>query len=358
MSKSQSKVVYSKGNTPLNYVPEDYLPAGATGQWLVLREGVDAGKKLFFYDVTVGDGEPEATLFFVHGNPECSYTYRQTMEQVIAQTDKTLRIIAMDHIGFGLSDQASFEMVDYHHTNNLKQLIAHLNVTDVTLVIHDWGGAIGVGAFIDSPQRVSSLVLMNTTIFPMPAEGDTYTNFPFPGPLAWNRLGTYLPWRVWKHVPPMVMFSPASKPGFALHGLKFALRSLTGQLNEEEKMYRRMFRTEANARSSMRNVKQTRVWGHGYRYFDDREGWQDNREFYRNMQAKIGACWGPKGQNIPVRGFFGLFDPCAKTQVQQQWLDALPQLQGYITCFENRGHFVEEHEPQAIASGIVSAAGL
>lgn len=350
------KVVYIRGNTPVDTVPADYLPESSKPQWLVLSEGPDAGKRLFFYDVVLGKGEPQATLFFVHGNPECSYTYRGTIDEVVKQSDGAIRVIAMDHIGFGLSDQASFEMVDYHHANNVKQLVAHLGVTDITLVIHDWGGAIGIGAFIDTPELVSNLVLMNTTIFPMPSEGDTYTNFPFPGPLAWNRLGHSLPWQFWKHIPPLVMSSPASKSSFVTHCIKFGFRSLVGKLSEEDQMYRDMFKTEANARSSMRNVKQTSAWGHGYRYFDETEGWQDNHEFYQNMQNRIAEAWGPEGQNIKVRAFFGIFDPCAKESVRNQWLKALPQLQGHITLFEDRGHFVEEHEPAAIAAGIVEVA--
>lgn len=356
MSKAQ--VTTARGNTTLTSTPSDYLPAGAIAQWLVLSEGVDAGKKMFFYDTTLGDGEPTATLFFVHGNPECSYTYRQTIEQVLANTGQTVRIIAMDHIGFGLSDQASFEMVDVHHANNLKQLVKHLGIQDITLIIHDWGGAIGVGAFIDTPELVSALVLMNTTIFPMPADGITYMNFPFPGPLAWSRLGAYLPWKLWKHVPPLVMFSPAGRLPFLGHAIHFLLRTLTGKLSEDEKMYRDMFSTQANALSSMRNVKQTRVWGHGYRYFDKALGWQDNHSFYQNMQSNITQHWGPQGQNINACAFFGLFDPCAKASVQQQWRDALPQLNGHIQTFENRGHFVEESEPAAIAAGIIDVAGL
>jgi len=355
---SRAQVATTRGNTPLTSTPEDYLPVGASAQWLVLLEGFDAGKKLFFYDLVVGDGEPEATLFFVHGNPECSYTYRQTMEQVLANTDKTLRIVAMDHIGFGLSDQASFEMVDVHHANNLKQLVEHLGIKDITLVIHDWGGAIGVGAFIDTPERVTGLVLMNTTIFPMPADGITYMNFPFPGPLAWSRLGAYLPWKLWQHIPPLVMFSPAGRLPLAGHFFKFLLSSLSGKLTAEEKMYRTIFSTEANARSSMRNVKQTRVWGHGYRYLDKTQGWQDNHEFYQNMQNTITQRWGPQGQNINACAFFGLFDPCAKDSVQQQWKDALPQLNGHIQSFKNSGHFIEESEPEAIAAGIIEVAGL
>ncbi|WP_170287449.1 alpha/beta fold hydrolase [Halioglobus maricola] len=347
-------VVSVRGNTPLDTVPPDYLPAGAEARWYVLQAGPDAGKKLFFYDSVLGQGEPLATVVFVHGNPESSYTYRQAMDAMVSQFDGAVRVVAMDHIGFGLSDQASFEMVDFHHARNLRELVEYLDLRDATLVIHDWGGAIGVGAFIDMPERVNALVLMNTTVFPMPADGFDYRNFPFPGFMAWNRLGHWWPARWWRFIPPMVMFSPAGRFAFLRHSVSFAWRALTRQLSAKEQMYRDMFRTRSNALSSMRNVKQTGVWGHGYRYFDETLGWQDNSEFYRNIHNKISKVWGAGGRSIPARAVWGLWDPCAKDSVRQQWLLALPQLEGNYELFPERGHFVEEQEPEAVARAIVN----
>ena len=63
----------------------------------------------------------------------------------------------MDHIGFGISDQATFEMVEIHHSDNLLQLIRHLDLKDVTLAVHDWGGPIGVGTFIQEPWRMTTM---------------------------------------------------------------------------------------------------------------------------------------------------------------------------------------------------------
>ena len=354
------QVVTERGNTPLREIPKDYVSDDAA-RWLVLSEGPDAGKRLFFYDeifaAEEGD-EPEVTLLFVHGNPESSYTYRQTIEYIRRTTKKAVRVVAMDHIGFGLSDQASFQMVDMHHANNLKQLIAHLDLHNVTLVIHDWGGAIGVGAMIDTPERVSNLVLMNTTVFPMPLQGWNYTNFPFPGQLAWNRLGYWMPWRWWRMIPPLVMFSGVGRTQFFSRTLSILGRALFGRLSEGERLYRDMFSTRNNALSSMRNVKQTKVWGHGYCYFDPNLGWQDNRSFYRNMQEKLANCWGPEGRNIGVRAFWGEWDPCSQVSVRQQWLQALPQLEGNIRLYPQRGHFVEEHEYRDIAASIVEVSGL
>lgn len=345
----------TRGNTPLDAMPADYLPPNAAAQWLCLQQGPDAGKRLFFYDVTYGEGEPEAVILFVHGNPESSYTYRQCMDAVIAQRSKTVRIVALDHIGFGFSDQASYEMVDFHHAANLQQLVSYLDLRNITLVIHDWGGAIGVGALLQTPERVAALVVMNTTVFPLPTDGMNYTNFPFAGVLAWNRLGHWVPARWWRYIPPLVMFSPASTGAFARHSLLFFARALLGRLTEKESLYRDMFATRANALSSMRNVKQTSRWGHGYRYFDEALGWQDNHAFYQHIQATIGPAWGNK---IPVRSFWGLYDPCAREEVRAQWQAVLPQIAEHMQLYPKRGHFVEEHEYADIAQGILQAAAI
>ena len=63
------EVVFTRGNSPLDTVPADYLPEGSKPQWLVLSEGPDAGKRLFFYDVVPGKGEPQATVFSGCGRP-------------------------------------------------------------------------------------------------------------------------------------------------------------------------------------------------------------------------------------------------------------------------------------------------
>jgi len=64
-----------QSNTPLVNPPADYFPAGSA-RWFTIPEGLDKGKTLFYYDHIVGEGEPKATVVFVHGNPESSYTYR------------------------------------------------------------------------------------------------------------------------------------------------------------------------------------------------------------------------------------------------------------------------------------------
>lgn len=164
------RFVGSPGDTPLTRVPQDYS-AGGAGRWLLLSDGPDAGRRMFFFERRLGEGDGPVVLF-VHGNPECSYTYRKVIS---ALTRRSLpagtRLIAMDHIGFGLSDRASFEMVEMHHARNLTQLVEALDLREVTLVVHDWGGPIGIGALLGSPERVANLVVLNSTVFPIPPDG-------------------------------------------------------------------------------------------------------------------------------------------------------------------------------------------
>lgn len=357
MAVVHKQALKAASNSPLREIPPDYFPSGSE-HWMELSDGPDQGKKLFYYDVQTGQGDPQATVLLVHGNPESSYTYSAVRDQLVAHSDTNIRIVAMDHIGFGLSDQATYQMVDFHHAANLRQLVEHLALQNICLVIHDWGGAIGTGALIDMPERVASLVLMNTTVFPVPTEGLTYNSFPYRF-LPWCRLGRWAPWRLWRYIAAAVMYSPAGGGAFARHLASVFGRALTGRLTEGEKVYRDMFSTRANALSSMRNVQQTAVWGHGYQYTDPNQGSQDNSDFYAHIQKQLPVHWG-RERKIPARAFFGLWDVLGREEVRQQWVDALPQLNGNIRTYANRGHFVEEHEYGDIAQAIlelVSAQG-
>ena len=102
------------------------------------------------------------TLLLVHGNPTWSFHWRNLILAMRPQC----RLIAPDHIGCGLSDKP----LDYpyrlsQHIDNLVRLVEHLEMHDVTLVGHDWGGAIGLGAVQRLKDRFSRLVLLNTAAF-------------------------------------------------------------------------------------------------------------------------------------------------------------------------------------------------
>lgn len=112
--------------------------------------------------ITEGDGDP---VLMVHGNPTWSFYYRNLV-QCLAPTH---RAIAIDHMGCGRSDKpASYSYTLDQHIENLSTLIQSLNLNNATLVAHDWGGAIGLGALLRNRERFKRIVLFNTGAFPPP----------------------------------------------------------------------------------------------------------------------------------------------------------------------------------------------
>jgi cis-3-alkyl-4-acyloxetan-2-one decarboxylase len=106
-------------------------------------------------------------ILCVHGNPTWSFYWRE----VIRRFSSTHRIIAVDHIGCGLSDKPSAREYSYNlasHRDNLIGLIDKLELSNITLLAHDWGGAIGLTAAVERVERMSGIVLLNTAAFPPP----------------------------------------------------------------------------------------------------------------------------------------------------------------------------------------------
>lgn len=112
--------------------------------------------------VDEGHGPPVVLL---HGNPTWSFMYRR----LIAALRPFRRVIAPDHLGCGLSDkpqQHSYSLAG--HIENLGQLIEQLRLGPVDLLVHDWGGAIGMGWATRHPDLVRRMVVLNTAAFLSP----------------------------------------------------------------------------------------------------------------------------------------------------------------------------------------------
>ena len=116
------------------------------------------------------DEGPRASdaVVFVHGNPTWSFAWRRALLALRPRT----RCIAPDHVGCGLSDKPSgYPYRLARHVENLERLLESLALERVRLVLHDWGGPIGLGWARRHPERVVRLVLANTAAFPMSGTG-------------------------------------------------------------------------------------------------------------------------------------------------------------------------------------------
>ncbi len=108
--------------------------------------------------IVEGNGRP---VLLLHGQPTWGYIYRNFIPALAA----THRVVVPDHMGFGKSETPlDREYTLRTHVGNLTALIDALDLRDITLVMQDWGGPIGVGYAVRHPQRIHSLVLMNTVV--------------------------------------------------------------------------------------------------------------------------------------------------------------------------------------------------
>jgi haloalkane dehalogenase len=112
--------------------------------------------------VDEGQGAP---LLLVHGNPTWSFYWRE----LIVALRNQYRVIAIDHIGCGLSDKPqNYTYQLQTHINNLSRLVEQLDLHDATLIAHDWGGPIGLGCALNAPQRFARFVVLNSAAFRSP----------------------------------------------------------------------------------------------------------------------------------------------------------------------------------------------
>jgi haloalkane dehalogenase len=121
-----------------------------------------AGRRLHYLDEGPAGVSPAETFLCVHGNPTWSFYWRH----LIRNWRGRHRVVAIDHLGCGLSDKPldySYRLAD--HVENIRRLVVDLDLRNVTLVAHDWGGAIGVGAALAESERFSRLILTNTAAF-------------------------------------------------------------------------------------------------------------------------------------------------------------------------------------------------
>jgi haloalkane dehalogenase len=122
------------------------------------------GHRMHYVDE--GEGDP---VLLLHGNPTWSFLYRKFIPRLVAAG---YRVIAPDHIGFGLSERPAREH-DFsleNHIANLAEFIRQLGLKGLTVVCQDWGGPTGLACAVLNPGAFNAIVVMNTWAWPEPTE--------------------------------------------------------------------------------------------------------------------------------------------------------------------------------------------
>lgn len=114
-------------------------------------------QKLHYIDE--GQGE---VILFVHGTPSWSFDFRN----IIKDLKSNYRCIAIDHIGFGLSDKPKdYDYSTANHSKTLEKFITEKQLENITLVVHDFGGPIGLNFAIEHPEKVKKIIIFNSWLW-------------------------------------------------------------------------------------------------------------------------------------------------------------------------------------------------
>ncbi len=260
--------------------------------------------------VDEGSGEP---IVLVHGDPTWGYLYRNFIHALARRQ----RCIVPDHMGMGKSGipQEPYPYRLQHHIANFENLLLHLDLRDVTLVLHDWGGPVGLGFATRHPERVKRLVLMNTWAFaPWPGG-------PFPRLLEMIRSA-----RGEKFV--------LEKNGYlepALLGTTFHIENLTQEVMDA---YRAPFPTPA-ARLALL------CWSRDIPVSEADPSYAEMKRIERGL---------PQFLDTPTLLLWGMRDPVLSEPVLRTWQSIYPHAITYE--IEDASHFLQEDAPARIVNWI------
>jgi haloalkane dehalogenase len=162
-------MLHDRGVTDVYRTPDERF-GGLPGYDFAPHYVDQDGLRMHYVDE--GEGAP---VLLLHGEPTWSYLYRK----VIPEVAPVARCIAPDYLGFGRSDKpVERDWYSYDaHTTSLERFVDELDLRDVTVVMQDWGGPLGMRLAVERPDRISRLVVMNTGIFSGRPPSDTWLRF-------------------------------------------------------------------------------------------------------------------------------------------------------------------------------------
>lgn len=266
----------------------------------------DTGEGSLHY-LDEGSGPP---VVLVHGTPTWSFLWRRLIPQLIVAGH---RVIAPDHLGFGLSDKprgAGYRPED--HARRLRSLLDSLELSDVTLVVHDFGGPIGLSWALDRPGCVSRLVILNSWLWSL----DDDSTMAKGGRLASGLLGRFLYTRL--NISPKFLIPAA-----------FADRTRLSSATHRQ--YLAPFPDAASRRP---------LWELA-RALLGSSAWYD--QLWRRHEWLRGK---------PALLAWGMRDPALGISYLERWKRALPGAR--IVEFPDAGHFVQEEAASELATQVTT----
>jgi pimeloyl-ACP methyl ester carboxylesterase len=255
----------------------------------------------------VDEGKGE-TFLFVHGTPEWSFGFRD----LIKGLSKQFRCVAIDHLGFGLSDKP--ETADYTckaHALRLEKFIQKLNLQNITLVANDFGGGIGLSYAIAHPENIKRVVLFNTWMWSL--KNDKHYSNPSKIVNTWFGKFLYL-----KLNAPVNTIMPSA------YGNK---KKLTKQIHAHYKNALPSGKERIAAYAFAKELMNASDW------------WQS----LWNQIDKV--------ENKPFLIFWGMKDSFIPPYELNKWKSRLPQSR--VVTYNDAGHFVHEEKSEEMIAEIM-----
>jgi pimeloyl-ACP methyl ester carboxylesterase len=260
-----------------------------------------------------GKGKPVVML---HGNPSWSFYYRKLIQRL----SPNYRCLAPDHIGMGYSDKPGDDSYSYtlpQRVKDLEEFLETKGITkDITLVLHDWGGAIGMSYARRHPEAVKKIVLLNTSAFHLPESK------PFPLMLRLTRT-------------PIGAFFVRAFNAFSAGATRIGVR--------RKKMSRELRRAYCAPYDSWNNRIAT------LRFVQDiplKKG-DPGYDYVLDLQNHLHLF-----QNTPVLIAWGMKDVVFDHHFLQKWIEYLPQAE--VHRFDDCGHYILEDAQEEIGKLIVN----
>lgn len=264
------------------------------------------GMRMHYVDENPG-GSP--VIVMLHGEPTWSYLYRNIIPTFVA---RGFRVIAPDLIGFGKSDKPT-DKKSYSYIKSVewleKFLFDHLQLQTIHLVVHDWGGLIGLRVVANHPHRFATVVAMNTTLPRLEGVNPLF--------MVWRLLCGFTASIPYASLIPIGMRTKPDKEMLAGYDAPFPSKT---------------YKTAA-----LRFPKLVPV------YPWDQEAWK-NREAWR----KLGTF------EKPFLTIFSENDPFSK-RVEKHFIKHVPgaKNQAHVKV-KNAGHLIQEDQPQEVCDHILT----
>ena len=255
--------------------------------------------------VDVGRGSP---VLFAHGTPTWAYEWRHLIQGLSPHA----RCIAVDHLGFGRSARPNdADYTPEAHAARFAAFADHLDLHDVTVVLHDYGGPIGLPWVLDHLNRVQRLVVINTWAWPL--DEARYT---WPARILGTPLGRLL------YGYANVSLDVLAASAWADPGAWRAVRDA----------YRSVFPDPASRMQVLWPLARAL---------------RTSRPFYAELEARL-----PSLAGVPVSVVWGVHDSAFPTPVRDRWLHAVPHAERVDI---EGGHWPHEEGPEAILAHVKSA---